>query len=140
MTNSFESLSHLKCEFGVLLMGGRALTEGFHLDITARYTVAETLTVTRTSPGKHFRYTARWGEPPFRHSEKDAKVPREDIREGQKEPGQLLSCSHRHRVCGKDCGQRHGDGRGDPWCRGLLPAPHKPAGLPELKHPTSQDF
>ena len=84
MTNSFENMSHVKCEFGVLLMGapqhepgGRVLTDGFHLDITVRYAVAETLTVTRTPPGKHLTKAAGWGQPSFRDSEKGAKVPRE---------------------------------------------------------------
>lgn len=93
MTNSFESMSHVKYEFGVLLMGaphrepgGRVLTEGFHVDFTGWYTVAEILTVTRAPTGKHLTKAARWGEPPFRDSEKDTKVPREG-REGQKEPG-----------------------------------------------------
>lgn len=84
MTNSFENMSHVKCEFGVLLMGspqhepgGRVLTEGFHLDITVRYAVAETLTVTKTPPGKHLTKAAGWGQPSFRDSEKGTKVPRE---------------------------------------------------------------
>lgn len=93
MTNSFESMSHVKCEFGVLLMGASqrepgvgVLTKGFHVDFTGWYTVAEILTVTRAPPGKHLTKAARWGEPPFRDSEKDTKMPREG-REGQKEPG-----------------------------------------------------
>lgn len=66
----FESMSYVKYEFGVLLMGaphrepgGRVLTEGFHVDFTGWYTVAEILTVTRAPQESILTKAARWENP-----------------------------------------------------------------------------
>lgn len=107
MVSSFGNMSHVRCECSVFLTGvlqcepgGKVWAEGFYLSITARYAVAETLTMTRTS----LPYKQQGGENPHletvkRKARDPKKAQSETVRKSQ---GSCCSGGHR---CGECVGR-----------------------------------